>query len=96
MSTNPVKPLLNDTTKSVIVAPDGTPATLPTVILTGEEAKLLREYKKFKQRHRILEANYCEDCWEQNRNHGMDGYVSNESIFVRCRCRALHFQGPTY
>lgn len=96
MAIAPSKPLLNDTTKSVIVAPDGTPASLPTVILTGDEARLLREYKKFLDRHRIKEAAYCTDCWEHNLQHGMDAYVTHDQILFRCRCRALYFQGPTY
>ena len=96
MSANPTKPLLNDQTKSVIVAPDGTPASLPTVLLTGEEAKLLREYRKFLDRHRIKEAAYCSDCWESNLQHGMKAFVTPENILFQCRCRALYFHGPTY
>jgi len=96
MGVNPDKPLLNDTTKSVILGPDGVPATLPTVLLTGEEAKLLREYKKFLDRHRIKEAAYCHDCWEHNLQHGMAAFVTPDQIMFRCRCRMLFFQGATY
>lgn len=96
MSTIPERPLLNDKTKATIVAPDGSLAHYPTIVLTGEEAKLLREYRKFKDRHRIKEANYCSDCWDGNRQDGMEGYVTPDKIFIRCRCRALFFNGPTY
>ena len=96
MSISPDKPLLADTTVSRIVAPDGTPATLPTVYLTGEEAKLLREYRKFLNRHRIKEAAYCNDCWEHNLQHGMQAFVTNDQILFQCRCRALFYQGATY
>lgn len=96
MSTFPEKPLATDQTKSLIVGPDGAPASLPTTHLTGEEAKLLREYRKFLERHRIKEAAYCEDCWEANLQHGMEAFVTNERILFRCRCRALWFQGATY
>ena len=83
-------------TKSVIVGPDGAPATLPTTRLTGVEAKLLREYKKFLNLHHIKEAAYCGDCWDHNRQNGMEAFVTDGQILFRCRCRALFFDGATY
>ena len=86
----------DSTLQSVIVGPDGAPATLPTTRLTGEEAKLLRAYRKFLNSHNIKEAAYCGDCWNANLQHGMEAYVTDQQILFRCRCRALFFDGATY
>ena len=96
MAIHPDKPLVNDKTKAVILAPDGSAATLSTLILTGEEAQLLRSYKKFLNRHGYKEALYCDRCWEQNLQHGTEAYVTDDTIGIRCRCRFTFFQGPTY
>lgn len=85
-----------ETTKSVILAPDGSVATLPTTILTGEEAQLLREYKKFLLRHGYKEALYCDSCWNQNLQHGTEAYVTDDRIGIKCRCRFTYFQGQTF
>ena len=50
----------HETTTSVIIAPDGTPATIPTILLTDEEARLLRIYKKFLNGAQLREALYCD------------------------------------
>ena len=82
-------------TKSTILAPDGSVATYPTTYLSGDEARLLRDYKKFLDRHHIKEAAYCSDCWENNLQHGMKAFVTLNQILFQCRCRALFFEGPT-
>ena len=95
MATAPEKSLLNDTTKSVIYGPDGSVASLPTIIITHEEAKLLREYKKFLLRHRLREALFCRDCWNSNLADGCEAYVTTDQIMIRCRCRARFYQGAS-
>ncbi len=90
MAISPDKPLLNDQTKSVILA------HIPTVILTGAEAMLLREYKTFLRRHGYKEALYCDRCWERNLAHGCEAYVTADRIGIRCRCRFTYFQGQTF
>ena len=85
-----------DTEKAVIVAPDGTAANYPTVILTGDEARLLRTYKKFLNQHGLKEALYCNDCWESNLQHGCKAFVTDQQILIQCRCRVRFHQGQTF
>ena len=95
MATSPEKPLLNDYTKSTILAPDGSMANIPTVLLTAEEARLLREYKKFLNRRGLKEAVYCNACWEQNLQCGTRFFVTDDQVFIQCRCQVRFFQGQT-
>ena len=92
---SPEKPLLGDKTAALIVAPDGTVANYPTVVLSMEEAKLLREYKKFLLRQGLKEALYCNACFESNLSHGTEAYVTTDQIVIKCRCRLRFYQGQT-
>ena len=83
-------------TKAVIVAPDGTAANYPTTILTGDEARLLRSYKKFLNQHGLKEALYCNACWEHNLQHGCEAYVTTDQIMIKCRCQVRFHQGQTF
>ena len=93
---SPEKPLVNDTTKATILAPDGSVANIPGISLTPEEAELLRNYKRFLARHRLREALYCQDCWEGDRHDGCEAFVTDSKIGIRCRCRLRFYQGATY
>lgn len=92
---NPEKPLLNDYQPSTLIASDGTVLNAPALTMTTEEAKLLREYKKFLLRHGLKEALYCNSCFEQNRQDGTRAYVTPDQILIECRCRRLFYQGQT-
>jgi len=83
-------------TTTTILAPDGSTANYPTVYLTGEEATLLRTYKKFLNRLGLKEALYCNACWEQNLQHGCEAYVTDQQIMIKCRCKVRFFQGQTF
>lgn len=83
----------NDTT---ILAPDGRVATLPTTILEPFEAELLRQYKKFLERHGLQEALYCRACWNGERADGCKAFVTSTQISIQCRCRHRFFQGQAY
>ncbi len=85
-----------DITTSVIVGPDGSPASVPTIILTQEAAALLRLYKKFLEAHRLREALYCQECWDGQNPDGCEAYVTDHQILIRCRHRILFYQGATY
>ena len=65
------------------------------MLLSIEEAKLLREYKKFLLRHGLKEALYCNACFERNLSHGTEAYVTSEQIVIKCRCRLRFYQGQT-
>lgn len=89
--------LTMERTTSLIVGPDGNPAQVPTLILTTEQAQIMREYKK-----KVLgplglrEALYCGECWNQTRADGCDASVTDAQIVIRCRCKLRFFQGVTY
>lgn len=93
---NPAKPLASDKTTATIYAPDGTQANLPTLVMTAEDAALLRSYKQWLLRNGYKEALYCSRCWESNLAHGTEAFVTTDRIGIRCRCRFTYFQGPTY
>lgn len=82
--------------KSVILGPDGSPATLPTTYLTLEEVKLLREYKKFLNKHRLQEALRCVDCFGDNRAQWAEAFVTDSDIMIRCQCNCLFHKGSIY
>lgn len=85
------------TTGLIIDPTTGAAANIPTILLTAEQAKIMREYKK-----KVLlplgikETAYCDNCWEHNLSHGMEAHVTDNKIMFRCRCRMLFFNGPTY
>jgi len=96
MAISPEKSLLADKTTARIVGPDGKAATYLTDVLSPEDAKLLRTYKKFLNRHGYKEALYCSRCWEQNLSHGCEAHVTDTDIGIRCRCRFTYFKGQTF
>ena len=81
---------MSDTT---ILSPDGSLATIPTTILTSEEAQLLRQYKKFLHAHGLKEALFCASCWDHNLSDGCEAYVTPSQIMIRCRCHVRFYQG---
>lgn len=85
-----------DKTTTQILGPDGAVASLPTVILSEDEARLLRTYKKFLERHGLREALYCNQCWSGEREDGVKAFVTTNQIGIHCRCRMRFFQGMTY
>ncbi len=93
---NPTKPLLNDTVTAQLVGPDGALIKRPALMLTMEEAKLLRAYKKFLLSHRLREAPVrCEDCFANNRNDFHTFFVLDEQIMYACDCKELFYRGQT-
>lgn len=84
---------MNEKTTGLIVGPDGTPANYPTTLLTPDQARIMREYKK-----KVLlplglkEALYCDSCWGHDLSHGLEAYVTDHQIVLRCRCQ-LRFYG---
>ena len=85
-----------DKTTTQILGPDGSVASLPTVLLSDEDARLLRTYKKFLQRHGLREALYCSHCWTGEREDGCKAFVTPNQIGIHCRCRMRFHQGQTY
>ena len=90
---NPSSP---ERTTGLIVGPDGAPLQVPTLLLSPEDARLLRLYKKFLLRYGLKEALYCDSCWDHNLSHGTESHVTDNEIVIRCRCSLRFYQGPSY
>ena len=87
---------LAEKTTTQILGPDGNVAVLPTVILSDEDARLLRTYKKFLERHGLRDALYCNDCWSGEREDGVKAFVTPNQIGMHCRCKMRFFNGMTF
>lgn len=97
MAFDPDKPLLNDYTTGTLIDAQGNLLHRPTLILTLDEARLLRSYKKFLLNHRLQEAPVrCRDCFEGNRTDFHHFFVTDTQIQYSCGCRMLFYSGPTY
>ena len=82
---------------SFIIDPTtGAAATRDTVMLSVEDAQILRQYRKFLERRGLREALYCNNCYQGNLSDGCRAFVTNEAILIECRCSMRTFQGPTY
>lgn len=79
-----------------ILNPDGTVANVANVPITGADAMLLRQYKKFLQRMGLREALYCNDCWNGDRHDGCDAAVTDNQIIIKCRCTVRSHFGMTF
>lgn len=85
-----------DKTSTQILGPDGSVASLPTRILSDEDARILRSYKKLLQTYGLREALYCNGCWNGERHDGCKAYVTDNQILIQCRCAVRFHQGQTY
>lgn len=85
-----------DASLSTIVAPDGTVASRPTIMLTDTEAELLRTYKKFLMLHGLQEALFCAQCGHASREDGCKSFVQDSQILIECRCKVRLYLGQTF
>ena len=83
-------------TAGTILAPDGSVAALPTQLLSDEDARLLRTYKKFLNRYGLREALYCQKCWDSSLEDGCKAFVTTNQILIQCRCKMRFHQGQTF
>lgn len=90
-----LKPNTN-VTEGAIVGPDGSVINKPTVILSADEARLLRQYKKFLQKYGIRETVFCNQCFEGNLSDGMRAFVTDSQVMWECRHRMLFHQGQSF
>lgn len=82
---------------TTILAPDGSLATMDTVVLDQQEAELLRAYKVFLQKRGLREALYCNACWDrQSMMDGCEAHVTPHQILIKCRCTTRFYQGQTF
>lgn len=88
-------PDTSELTTGTIVNPDGSIANRPTVLLSQEEAELLRRYKQFLQKRGLRESLYCNECWNGERNDGCKAFVTPDQIGIFCRCTMRFYRGTT-
>ena len=82
---------------SIVQGPDDlTPQTVGTEGITFDEAVLLREYKRFLQKHDLREALYCQRCWGHNLQDGCEAHVTDNDILIKCRCTLRQHVGSSY
>lgn len=85
-----------DVTEGTIVNPDGSIANRPTVLLSDDDARQLREYKKLLRKLNLREALYCNDCWTGSREDGCKAFVTTNQVGIVCRCRIRFYQGQSF
>jgi hypothetical protein len=83
-------------TVGAIVSPDGEVVSKPTVLLSADDAALLRQYKKFLMKHGIREAVFCNQCFSGNLSDGMRAHTTDGQIMWECRHRMLFHQGQSF
>lgn len=83
-------------TTSLILGPDGQPATVPTVLLDAEDVRVLRAYKKVLMKLGLREALYCQDCWNHQLADGLEAHVTDSQVIFRCRCKLRFYSGQSY
>lgn len=86
---------MHDTT-GTILTPDGELAQKPTQLLSQTDAELLRQYKKFLERHGLREALYCNACWDRSLSDGIRAFVTDAQILIDCRCKMRFYMGQTF
>ena len=84
-----------DVVPGTIVGPNGVPVNTPPQLLTDDEARVLREYKKFLHRRGLREATFCNTCFEGNLNDGMKVRVTDGQIVLICKHRMLFYGGSS-
>jgi hypothetical protein len=85
-----------DRTEAVILDANGIPTSMPTQMITAEEAALLRLYKKFLHAHGLREAVHCNECYQGAQHDGMEAWVTDSEIMWKCRHRVLYYKGQSY
>ncbi len=83
-------------TDGVILDANGQPTSVPTKMLTTEEAHVLRAYKKFLQARGLKEAMFCTTCWSGNLMDGMEANVTDGQIMLRCRHMMYFYRGQSF
>ena len=81
--------------QGTLIDSNGVVLNRPAITLSAEDARLLREYKKFLQKQGLKEALYCSHCWTGEREDGCKAFVTDSQIGIICRCRIRFHQGQS-
>ncbi len=65
-------------------------------LFSQQDATLLRNYKKFLQRHGMKESLWCQRCEDAGRQPGLRASVMDGKIDFQCRCTVRRYRGQTY
>lgn len=82
---------MSDHVLSTLTQEDGSTVTLPTTVLTAEDAALLGEYESWLSRERLRRTLFCVDC---GRGDEVQVFVEPTQIGIVCAHRMLFYQGP--
>ncbi len=71
---------------------------LPAVPLTTEEARFLREFRKFLLRGELQINFRCARCRQNRQGHEgyLDWTISPDKIIFMCGCRQIVYLGQTF
>lgn len=68
---------------------------VPQVTLDSQVAALFRRFNRELHNLRLVEALYCDVCFERGNPDGCDARVMSTGMHVRCRCQERVFTGYT-
>jgi len=90
---NPARTLA-DRTKGLLFDEHGQPASLPTVLMSRDEAQILRQYARFLHDRRLSVSYYCRGCWNgRTTADPLMVKISPGQVVFTCRCRIRYWQG---
>jgi hypothetical protein len=81
-------------TDTILVPTNGSGGT--EILLSDEDAEMLRAYKVFLKSYRLREALYCDSCWDGTKEDGCKAFVTSNEILIKCRCTTRVYQGMRY
>jgi hypothetical protein len=86
---------LADVTDGVAFTPDGQGKTLPTTLLTAEDARVLLAYVRVLRSHRLSARWFCRGCWDGRpiEGHDLQKALTDDKIVMVCQCRIRFWQG---
>jgi hypothetical protein len=70
--------------------------TMRERLMLPSTALMLRQYRKFLNRHALREALYCQACEQSERHGGTSANVLDDKIEIVCRCTRRFFRGKSY
>lgn len=85
--------VLDLVTPGKTVKADG--AAVADVLMSEDEARLLRLYKKVLLGLGLREALHCNVCFKSETRDGCNASVTTNHIEIRCRCANRRFRGLT-
>jgi len=89
--------IIPDTVEGTVTDQHGETTSVPALMLSDEQARILREYKK-----KILlplglrEALFCQTCGNATPEDGCKAFVTDSQIGIICRCTQRLYLGQTF